>query len=136
MTAEVQNEINGSVNDSLLQLIVSASDKGNEFPLTLFVNGAIVSGILTGRRTYLNQFVSHFTTGWDEEDSNVMREAFGLDAEPEEEDESGIDTIRYIHLRDAKVFSPGQQPLPANGLLWRGKIAEVNGFSYGMFQTE
>jgi len=134
VTTEVQSVINRGSNDSLLQLVASLTDKGIELPLTLFVNGTIISGILIGRKKYLDQFVSQFTTGWDDESVNILRDAFGLNENPEESEDAGeIDNIRFVHLRDAKVYSPGQEPLPANGLLWRGKIAEVNGFSYGMF---
>jgi hypothetical protein len=39
----------------------------------------------------------------------------------------------YIHLKDARIFAPGQNPIPSSGLLWRGRISCVEGFSMGSF---
>lgn len=43
----------------------------------------------------------------------------------------GADTTAFIHLRDAKVYHPGQRPLPDNGMHWRGRLSEVSGWSFG-----
>lgn len=37
----------------------------------------------------------------------------------------------FIHLREAKVFHPGQSPLPTNGMRWRGKLTDISGWSFG-----
>jgi hypothetical protein len=37
----------------------------------------------------------------------------------------------YIHLRNARIYTPGQPPLPANGMLWRGRLSEVSGWTLG-----
>ncbi|MGW5773412.1 hypothetical protein ACWEVY_30255 [Streptomyces longwoodensis] len=41
------------------------------------------------------------------------------------------DTTVFIHLRDARVFQPGQNGLPGNGMYWRGRLSEVTGWSFG-----
>jgi hypothetical protein len=38
----------------------------------------------------------------------------------------------YVHLREARVFSPGDPPLPGNGMYWRGRLSEVSGWSFGL----
>ncbi|WP_425245822.1 hypothetical protein [Streptomyces sp. NEAU-NA10] len=44
------------------------------------------------------------------------------------------DTTVFIHLRDARVFQPGQKGLPGNGMYWRGRICEVTGWSFGKLE--
>jgi len=45
--------------------------------------------------------------------------------------------VAYIHLRDARYFAPGQSPVPTNtGVLWRGKLTEVDGFSIGTMSVD
>ncbi|WP_371781684.1 hypothetical protein [Streptosporangium subroseum] len=45
------------------------------------------------------------------------------------------DETAYIHLKNAKVFSPGQNPLPGNGMYWRGQISAVTGWSFGLLSS-
>ncbi|GLX10678.1 hypothetical protein [Microbispora sp. NBRC 16548] len=42
------------------------------------------------------------------------------------------DETTYIHLKDAKVYSPGQGPFPANGMYWRGQLSAITGWSFGL----
>ncbi|MEU6282093.1 hypothetical protein [Streptomyces sp. NPDC047028] len=37
----------------------------------------------------------------------------------------------FIHLRDARIFQPGQTGLPGNGMYWRGRLSEITGWSFG-----
>lgn len=39
----------------------------------------------------------------------------------------------FIHLAEAKVFQPGQPGMPRNGMLWRGRLKEIAGWSLGLF---
>lgn len=44
-------------------------------------------------------------------------------------------TPDYIHLRGARVFSPGAGMLPTNRPLhWRGRLSEVAGWSFGVLE--
>lgn len=122
--------------DRLLQLMTSMANSGLRFSVTLFVKGTVISGDLIGQRPYLEEFIAGFTVSMDEELREHMRDAFGLnDPEPADEDRPLAAEIQYIHLSNAQVFAPGQPPLPQNGLLWRGKMADVDGFSLGRFEN-
>ncbi|WP_433889664.1 hypothetical protein [Streptomyces sp. CA-111067] len=44
------------------------------------------------------------------------------------------DQTAFIHLRDARVFQPGQSGIPGNGFYWRGRISEVSGWSFGKME--
>ena len=46
-----------------------------------------------------------------------------------------IDPTWFIHLRDARVFSPGGAGLPGNGMHWRGRLSEVSGWSFGLLEA-
>ena len=41
----------------------------------------------------------------------------------------------FIHLRGARVFSPGGTGLPGNGMPWRGRLSEVSGWSFGLLEA-
>lgn len=47
---------------------------------------------------------------------------------------SAEDPVGFLHLKDARVFAPGQAPLPAVGMYWRGRLADVAGWSFGLLQ--
>lgn len=40
-------------------------------------------------------------------------------------------TLAYIHLKDARVFSPSGGAMPQEGFWWRGRIDKVDGFTIG-----
>jgi hypothetical protein len=42
------------------------------------------------------------------------------------------DHTEYIHLADARVFHPGQPGMPGNGMLWRGRLKDISGWSLGL----
>lgn len=44
-----------------------------------------------------------------------------------------VPSIRYIHLKDARAYSGENTGIPANGMLWRGKIADISGWTIGRF---
>jgi hypothetical protein len=45
-----------------------------------------------------------------------------------------IDPTQFIHLRDARVFSPRGAGLPSHGMHWRGRLSEVSGWSFGLLE--
>lgn len=46
------------------------------------------------------------------------------------------DRTEFIHLDDARVFQPGQLGMPGNGMLWRGRLKDVAGWSLGLFSAD
>lgn len=46
------------------------------------------------------------------------------------------DTVEFIHLAEARVYSPGSPGgLPGNGMYWRGRLSEIVGWSFGLFEN-
>lgn len=117
--------------DGLVQMLATLGNDGVSVSATLFVKGLLVSGMVIGRKQYIEHFVHGLTGGLSEETQAEWKQAFGLN--DDEEVTSVAATQRYIHMRDARVYTPGQNPIPENGLHWRGKIVEVDGFALGTF---
>lgn len=60
-----------------------------------------------------------------------------VEGESDEGDDPSPPPPTYIHLRNARIFSPGQPAIPGNrGVLWRSRISEISGFSLGSLSAD
>jgi hypothetical protein len=48
---------------------------------------------------------------------------------------AATDRTEFIHLEAARVFQPGYPGMPGNGMLWRGRLRDISGWSLGLFST-
>jgi hypothetical protein len=125
--------------DWFLQYFVNnANNLGVEIDVALHVAGLVVTGTLTSGQRYfelMGDALSKATTNMPEVTEALKAVAkFGDFYAPRDEEEKSDrpDTPQYIHLRNARYFSPAGGPIPASGgLLWRGRVTEVSGFSIG-----
>lgn len=110
--------------DWLLQNFVLGAKAGLEVPVTLF----IPSGAVTGRIISGPKYVE------------MLRELLGLDAvadgfeavtQNDEADTAEDEGPHFIHLRDAALVAGNSFVPEEGGLLWRGKLSDVAGFSIG-----
>lgn len=119
----------------LQALVETVNGKDIEFPITLFVGGLIVSGQLVSGHKYfegLGAQVTQFLGG----PSDDVIETVKYFTSPGEiytklKEATEIPPPQYIHLRGAKIFTPGQQPIPTEGAWWRGRLVSVDGFHFG-----
>lgn len=44
------------------------------------------------------------------------------------------DITTFIHLKDARVFTPGQEGMPRNGMYWRGRLSQLAGWAFGLLE--
>nr|WP_288356451.1 gas vesicle accessory protein GvpU [uncultured Pseudomonas sp.] len=128
--------------DWFLSMLVKIANNGpGEFGVTLNVGGSIISGMLISGRKYFDEFAKQFATpfrGENEDSESPSIEAtlkqFGQiydKTENEETDDKENNPVSYIHLRDANIFFR-DGTIPTNqGVLWRGKLSSVDGFSLG-----
>jgi hypothetical protein len=131
---EVVEEIHATP-DPLLGIMVEAVNKfGAELPLTLYVSGVVVSGILVSGRRFFEQMAEWLAR----EGAQEFAENFALpaaelfdgpDTEAGDEEPADLSAI-YIHLRAARVFASGSdRPLPET--FWRGRLSHVSAWSFG-----
>lgn len=134
--------------DWLLVALVKLANKGIQFPITLSVGGAIVSGTLTSNVSYFEGVSKEIASGTgDKVYLEVFSDFFktigeGLaeasKATESEDNEDGGDAPEpgYIHLENARVFQAGNGHLPNNrGVWWRGHISSVDAFWMGALSS-
>lgn len=143
----------------LCQMVEWANRFGVELGVTLNVKGQVISGTLISGTRYFNALAEVFR-GDSEEDSIAGQLAkmvqlhagiyepydlalLGPQNSASDVGDTGDGAIdlppepTFIHLRDARVFAPGQSPLPSNGgVLWRGRLGQIDGFSIGQLRSD
>jgi len=129
---------NAPVKDWFLQYMVNLANQ-NQFQqdITLTVSGLLISGTLIGVRTYFDALGDYFASSFDSNaGSEQVRVTFHEIGEqcacisPSEKTESPS----YIHMMNVRIFSAEGKAQSENraGLLWRGRISEIQGFSLGL----
>ncbi|MGH8037557.1 MAG: hypothetical protein ACREPD_07430 [Stenotrophomonas sp.] len=118
--------------DNLLKALVLAAHLGYHASVTLMVGGTLVTGTIIEGGRYLDHLLDAValpTDGSAEEVRTALgnfRDAY-LQGQVFEAGRLG-----FIHLEGAKFFLPGApQPQVADGegVLWRGRLEQVTGFS-------
>jgi hypothetical protein len=125
----------GRQTDWLLQWFTKfVNNTQLQIGITLTVGGNLISGTLISHQTYFEQLALDFSTPFGGlegvEPSEVRDMLLAFSPEPPAEGESET-AFQFLHLKDAKVFSNADLPIAASGVLWRGKIAAVDGFNLG-----
>lgn len=116
--------------DRLLTFLVRMVNMSDaEYGVTLNVGGVVVSGYLVGQQRYFAEgFAEDFgeLLGKSERKAEVM-DAIGKPGKFYEEAD-----LDFIHLKDARIFL-GATVIPSgNGIWWRGRVEDVQGYSVGV----
>jgi hypothetical protein len=129
--------------DGLLQLLISYSELGIETPITLLAGGMTVSGVIISAANYMENTGAQLSAALRNHDAQLaetVAQSFAqltqdVEAQSRKADEAGTLSARFIHLKNAKYFIPGQDGLPNNtdGIFWRGRLNSISGFSLGSF---
>lgn len=128
--------------DWLLQEFISMVNTGDmTIGITLNVGGLLVSGELIGGKSYFGGIGKDLMLSLGGPDK--IRKSFedwgrkiysgGTNKK------SGRDFKKpyFIHLKNARFYYPGQQPVPKNqGLWWRSRLEAIDGFSLGSLSVE
>ena len=134
--------------DWLLRALVTSANAAIKFelPITLYVGGLIVSGLLVGGERYFDAIADEIAAGTIPTDEAPSDSAVETPSFPEilrgygkgYESATGqeIDAWpEFIHVLDAQAFSPSG-PIPTTrGVPWRGLLRRVDAFSYGRLET-
>ena len=117
------------MKDPLIEFIVKLSEGTEdpiETPITLLAGGLLVSGHVISKSKFMegNSLTDLIEKTVKEHSSDA-------------EDKQVDDRIRrFIHLRDARYFSPGQAPIPSNeAITCRIKISDISAFHFGYLST-
>ncbi|EGQ9308595.1 hypothetical protein F7U82_24545 [Vibrio parahaemolyticus] len=111
------------MKDPILVLIVKLSEAEEPIatPITLAVDGFLVSGIVVSADEYLSHtpLLSDIKRGFDEANDK----AGGLEDDGER---------RFIHLKQAQYFTPDKNPIPSSKEMYtRINLEKVAAFSMG-----
>ena len=123
--------------DWLLEMLVGAANRqpGLAFDLTLNVRGTVVTGTLIGAKEFFEEYGRAMgLAGLPrlEEDFRAVGEELqrALSALPE--GAGPVPPPHFVHLKDARMLT-GPELVPTNrGVLWRGHLSSVDGFSVGV----
>lgn len=114
-------------NDALLiQLTdLAESDKAIETDVTLLVDGLLISGFVISADKYMKH--------------HVIAEAYwkNLNNRGLVANDPTDRPANFIHMRDAKYYLPGANPIPGNtGVFVRISLSSIHAFSFGKLEAE
>ena len=119
------------MQDPFLKTINAAVNTHDfSFGITLLVGGGMVTGTLISSKSFFDGFADSISQAWPGGPNEDVRRGFAQWGQPEtaniHED--------FLHLKDARYVS-GNDIVPpnGNGVLWRGDIDSVSGFSLGSY---
>lgn len=128
-----RTEWSGRQTDWLLQWFVQFVAKSKiEIEVTLSVGGSMITGNLVGPQAYFEQLAEDLSapfSGFEDQTAGKIKEIIlGFKpGDPEDDDPA----FQYIHLKDCTTYSDANSSIVSGGVLWRGKIASVDGFTLG-----
>lgn len=135
---EILETIRVDDKDWFLQTLVGMANDGFGIGLSLNVGGLIISGVLCSGKDYFYSFGEQLGDAYRDSPDGAAEfaksyKALGDDVYSESEENPS--PASYIHMKNAQFFSPKGDSIPSNGegTLWRGKVAEIDGFSLGRF---
>lgn len=110
----------------LVSLITLAAEEPPiEHDVTLLVGGFLISGFVISYEKYVQHHPT--TAGFESAIQQIQTE---------ENLESTEYNDNFIHLRDAKYYVPGANPIPGNmGVFVRISLEAIQGFSFGKLEV-
>lgn len=122
--------------DPLLEVFAKLAQDSPEFtmPVTVTVSGAVVTGTLIGRDRWSLEFAEATQTADDTVSvlASAVQSAFVASDLAGSADEHA--TYDYLHMRAARyVTGSSLTPSGPDGVLWRGRLRDVRGWSLGSF---
>ena len=146
----VANTADTDLNDALdvpqqdpaLEVLVGVINAlhGTEIGITLHASGLVVSGMLISGRRYFELLIESLENSPSEGGGTFgqlftpFRDRYtedGLTNDSTEGEDTTLQPVGFIHMRDAQTFSPTGHSLP--GTLWRARLTEITGWSIGSY---
>ncbi len=147
MESDEQTVLN---QDWLLEdLVNQANGAAVGFPVTLTIGALCLTGVLIGVEQYFLDYAGlheQLFADIDAEAGAAARERYleacrsvlaEMKAEKQEREQGRAPRRpRYVHLREAQIVTPSGNIPREGGLLWRGRISQVSGFTLGSLISE
>lgn len=127
-------EIIKGEKDWFLETLVNIVNNNDlSIGLTIVTHGFLVSGDIIGGKIYFEDFGKEMQSIVSETSEGVsISEHFKKMGDEIYSEEKMDKNPSFIHFKNAKFFHTSGEPVPNNrGVLWRGKISEVSGYSLG-----
>lgn len=126
--------------DYLLTDLVDMANAGVGVWVTLAVRGQLVTGRLASSDEYFNHAAQMVAGGFTGDFAHALRARVNSNR-PATNASPALAGMppSYVHLVDARYVLGNGELLPPNGtpaIVWRGKIASVDGFSIGRFMPK
>ncbi|WP_312945037.1 hypothetical protein [Stutzerimonas kunmingensis] len=127
--------------DWLLQHIAEMAGMGVQVPVTLTTAAGLVTGVTVSGSEYLDHLKQDITKHWP---ADMQSTYFGVVEEwkasvypkPSADEGERSDHIpSYIHLKGARLYNAGTVVPGDNGMLWRGRLSSIIGFTVGVLTT-
>lgn len=134
--------LQGTSVDYHLQALVRMVDNAtNEFSfgITVFTTAGILTGNLISKKKYFEKFGLAFQSGFEavfpDHDWQKIADdyaAMGTQGDDIPESEDFVVPSQFIHLDGAKLIAGDGSLTLKSGILWRGKLQSVTGFTLGL----
>lgn len=114
------------MKDGLLVTLVGIAegDEPFEIDVTLLVGGFLVSGFIVSAEKFMENHPAS---------KAFWKQVTELRAKAIPSDQAEDATRNFIHLREARFYTPGEAPIPGNeGVYWRAPLESVQGFNFGL----
>ena len=125
-------------SDWLLQHVVDLTNTGISVPVTLTTAAGLVTGVTIRGAEYLDLFKLELTKNWPSDMQGTYSEVVeqwkaDVYPQPSSVEHDGPEHFAsFIHLKDARVVNAGTVVPGNRGMIWRGRLSSVIGFTVGV----
>jgi hypothetical protein len=140
LTPEAQGIESDLAPDNVFAMLVHVANTSDvEMGITIHVHGQMITGRLISGATFWDECAADLREGGNGPQELIEAMAESMEQVAEQyrqtyvENGMGADessTAAFLHLRNAHTLGP-QGPTPTDGALWRGRLASIDGFTFG-----
>jgi hypothetical protein len=134
---QTNNNISHQENDWLLESYVrTLNGTDSEMPITILIDGFLVSGLLVGGNRYFQKILDSYLEGGAQDSDNWIKliqsriDNYVADRQKQEI------PVFYIHLLSATFHHPIGPGIPIKGVSFRAKLNRVSGFYFGAYMPQ
>ena len=127
----------------LTELVRLADEQGLEVGITVYIGGTVVSGMLVSGQEFLEASALRLRSVEGPPETKATLEHFFRSQRDQQYASSGaastegedVPPVGYLHLRGARPFD-ANGPYLQEGVWWRGRIDQIDGFNFGVIRPQ